>query len=499
MPYTPTTWVNNTPPPLSATNLNKLTNELKSQAALLQIAHDLPTWVNGANPSLSNKIVLNEMERVLYEVAVAQGLSYTKTVWDDGWTPPRNATNLNKMENQAQANRADLDANPPAPPPGPVGVPSIPTGLTATPGNGKVTLTWQANPTAEQVDRYQVYMNGAEVSLNVTGLNYIVTGLTNGTSYSFTISAHNVNGYGSQTATAVQSTPTAGTAPSGYYYFIDFEGASFPPANWSLENRGDLWGTTGTAGTITRVTDPLGIEGQVCSCRINYAPNRDFSYNAPVWLNAMYTGASTAYSGYNAVAQETWYRVKWMVPAGQNVFANGETNFMIEWHTDNNTQALGGNSSATLAYGGFPLTSGGTTSPTRIFRMATGTPSSPSYTCFPGPNVSSGYNSGNHGADLEAAKAAMGQTVQANRWYEEVFHFVWSKNAGTGKFQWWIDGVLKADMTMATLYANPSLPNGQAYNTFGVYNYKYNVNGTSTINYGLVALGPTAASVGFTP
>jgi hypothetical protein len=121
MAYTPTVWVNDSAPALSAANLNKLTNELESQAALIGLGHDLPNWINGSNPSLSNGQVLNEIERVLYEVATELGLSYTRTVWGDGWTPARNATNLNKIEQQAEANRDEIIANPPPPPPEPVG------------------------------------------------------------------------------------------------------------------------------------------------------------------------------------------------------------------------------------------------------------------------------------------------------------------------------------------------------------------------------------------
>jgi len=95
-------------------------------------------------------------------------------------------------------------------------VPSIPTGLAATPGDGSVALKWTANPTTDQVDNYQVYWTTDSAwgsnnnNLNVTGTSFTVSGLTNGTTYYFRISAHNTAGYGSW-GTAVQAVPAAGS------------------------------------------------------------------------------------------------------------------------------------------------------------------------------------------------------------------------------------------------------------------------------------------------
>ena len=110
--YTPTVWVNNVPPPMSAANLNKLTNELELQASDQGIAHSLPNWVDGAAPAITDAAPLNEMERIVQNVAESVGLSYTPTVWSSGWTPARNATRLNRLEVQAQANRAAIDSEP---------------------------------------------------------------------------------------------------------------------------------------------------------------------------------------------------------------------------------------------------------------------------------------------------------------------------------------------------------------------------------------------------
>jgi len=111
--FVPTVWVNNTPPPLSAANLNKLTNELKAQAVETNFVNTLPTWVDGAAPALTDAAALNEIERCLYWISNGLGLTYVRTTWGAGWTPGRNAYQFNKMEQQLAANRAVLDAAPP--------------------------------------------------------------------------------------------------------------------------------------------------------------------------------------------------------------------------------------------------------------------------------------------------------------------------------------------------------------------------------------------------
>lgn len=107
--YVPTNWVNNVAPALSAANLNKLTDELKSQALAQSISHALPTWVNDAPPALSDAIPMNELERVTYQVALSLGLTFSGTNWEDGWVPARNATRLNLLEQGAAANRTAID------------------------------------------------------------------------------------------------------------------------------------------------------------------------------------------------------------------------------------------------------------------------------------------------------------------------------------------------------------------------------------------------------
>lgn len=114
--YARNTWVNDTTPALNATNLNRLTNELKLQAVDKNIPHTLPTWADGGAPAITDASPLNEMERVVQAITTSLGLTaYVPTTWGTGWTPARNATRLNRMEAQAVITRNAIDAAGPPP------------------------------------------------------------------------------------------------------------------------------------------------------------------------------------------------------------------------------------------------------------------------------------------------------------------------------------------------------------------------------------------------
>lgn len=91
-------------------------------------------------------------------------------------------------------------------------VPTIPTGLAVTAGDGRVDLSWNANPSADQVDTYQVYRGDQNLNLNVAGTSYTDSTVTNGTQYCYRVSAHNAVGYGAWTSPAICVTP-AGVPP----------------------------------------------------------------------------------------------------------------------------------------------------------------------------------------------------------------------------------------------------------------------------------------------
>jgi Bacterial Ig-like domain/Fibronectin type III domain len=90
--------------------------------------------------------------------------------------------------------------------------PTTPTGLVATPANGQVTLTWQANPESD-VAGYTVYVGTAENALEpttfVTETTKTIPGLTNDTQYFFAVDAVDVAANKSSKTTPVSATPSA--------------------------------------------------------------------------------------------------------------------------------------------------------------------------------------------------------------------------------------------------------------------------------------------------
>ncbi len=102
----------------------------------------------------------------------------------------------------------------------PAAVPGAPTIGTATAGNAKATLTWTAPASngGSPITGYTVtpYIGAAAQTPQVFGdtlTTHDVTGLTNGTAYTFKVAATNAAGTGAQSAASNAVTPSAATAP----------------------------------------------------------------------------------------------------------------------------------------------------------------------------------------------------------------------------------------------------------------------------------------------
>ena len=165
-------------------------------------------------------------------------------------------------------------------------VPGAPTGLTATPGNVSVSLSWTAPSTggaaisdyiveykAASASNWATFNDGTSTSTTAT-----VTGLTNGTEYDFRVKATNVagNSAASATASATPSVPpgaptgltatpgnaqaslswTAPTSTGGAAisdYIVEYKAAS--ASNWATFNDGTSTSTTATVTGLTNGTE----------------------------------------------------------------------------------------------------------------------------------------------------------------------------------------------------------------------------------------------------
>lgn len=88
--------------------------------------------------------------------------------------------------------------------------PSQPTGLKATPANGKVALSWAASTDSIGVTRYEISRNGVPLAAYVTTTGYEDVTVTPNTSYTYTVSALDAAGNRSlASAPASVTTPAA--------------------------------------------------------------------------------------------------------------------------------------------------------------------------------------------------------------------------------------------------------------------------------------------------
>ena len=109
--------------------------------------------------------------------------------------------------------------------------PSTPTGLVAAAGDKQVALSWNGSTDNVGVVGYLVYRNGTQVA-QTTATTYTDSGLTDGTSYSYTVVAFDAAGNVSTASTAVSATPlapTSGNQPPPIQAWVPANGSSFTP------------------------------------------------------------------------------------------------------------------------------------------------------------------------------------------------------------------------------------------------------------------------------
>jgi len=145
-------------------------------------------------------------------------------------------------------------------------VPDAPTGLTATPSNAQVSLSWTApvNNGGRVIDYYVVYQDGVALVAHATGTTAIITSLSNGHQYNFTVAAHNLAGISAQSSTFSSIPCTVPDAPTGLTAIPDNAQVIL---NWTMPavNGGStitgykLYRSTTTGGTYVLIASPLDL------------------------------------------------------------------------------------------------------------------------------------------------------------------------------------------------------------------------------------------------
>jgi fibronectin type 3 domain-containing protein len=189
--------------------------------------------------------------------ATAVSNTYTDNTATNGTTYYYKVAAVNAVGTGPQSNEAS------ATPQAAATVPSAPQGLTASATNQAVQLSWSppASNGGAAVTSYNVYRSttaGGEgttpVATGVTGTSFVDGGLSNGTTYYYTVAAANVAGTGPQSSEA-SATPQA-TAPSAPLGLAASGGNGSIGLSWSVPASNG--GSPITSYSVYRGTSPGG-------------------------------------------------------------------------------------------------------------------------------------------------------------------------------------------------------------------------------------------------
>lgn len=204
--------------------------------------------------------------------------------------------------------------------------PGAPTGLTVTPGNGRVTLSWTA-PAADGgagISGYLIYQGtspGGESRVAVNGAlvqatSYTVTGLANGTVYYFTVAAVNAARRQGNNSGEASATPVLATAPASASTSPASTSASPVAGTGAPAGPTGLTATAGDAQVTLSWTAPASGGSLPTSYHVYEGTSPGFSLGTPV---SSTTGTSATVTGL--ANGTTYYFVVTAVDASGKVSA----------------------------------------------------------------------------------------------------------------------------------------------------------------------------------
>jgi hypothetical protein len=182
--------------------------------------HAAPTSGLTGPEAAYNRASVDYWNKYAGESARAHGLSPFY------WSTPGSPIDFSTGGINDAATVAALTGGAVAPPPN--GAPSAPTGLSATGGNGQITLAWTAGSGATSYDLYRSaesgYQSDTPVVTGITATNYTDTGLNNGTTYYYRVAGVNASGQSGFAPEANATTSGINPDPAQYHFETDPQG-----------------------------------------------------------------------------------------------------------------------------------------------------------------------------------------------------------------------------------------------------------------------------------
>ncbi len=224
-------------------------------------------------------------------VASPTGSSYINTGLTNGTTYYYVVSAVNA--GGASANSGQVNATPQVP------APPAPTGLAAVAGNAQTSLSWTAASGATSYKVKRATLSGGPYTTvaSPTGTSYINTGLTNGTTYYYVVSAVNAGGESANTS-QVNATPQVPAPPAPIGLAVT-PGNAQASVSWTAASGATSYNvkrSTVSGGSFTTVASPTG------SSYINTGLTNGTTYYYVV--SAVNAGGESANSGQiNATPQ----------------------------------------------------------------------------------------------------------------------------------------------------------------------------------------------------
>jgi len=208
----------------------------------------------------------------------------------------------------------------------PVSPPSTPTGISATPGNGQIVVSWAAAAGATSYNVKRSATSGAETTVtNLASTSYTDLGLTNGTTYYYVVSAVGATGEStnsievSAAPTGLPPAPTGLTANAGAgYVTLGWQPAPGTTPTYNVKRSA----STGTETTITNVpstgyTDSNVVNGTTYYYKVSAVTSYGEGANSgEVSATPTLVAAPPAPAGLTATAGYSQIGLVWTAAAG---------------------------------------------------------------------------------------------------------------------------------------------------------------------------------------